>query len=184
MHLSTLSALAVIGSLSLLVTSAPLLAPRTCVLPTTIPRDVYSFSLRVDGSAEGAPELYIAWSTPETPESPGKFVLSTTAMTHPLLNFYNGNDGGDLCNEGDLCSDLDPISGPNEFQGFSFNGGDQNHTPAFQVAAVCDLEGEGVYVLQPRSGSGRFFRLWMCSPFFCIFFLGSESVLSRVPTKR
>lgn len=77
-------------------------------------------------------------------------------MTHPLLNFYNGNDGGDLCNEGDLCSDLDAISGPDQFQGFSFNGGNQNRNPAFQVAAICDLEGEGVYVLQPRSDSGRF----------------------------
>lgn len=77
-------------------------------------------------------------------------------MTHPLLNFYNGNGGGDLCDEGDLCSDLDALSGPDQFQGFSFNGGDQNRNPAFQVAAICDLEGEGVYVLQPRSDSGAF----------------------------
>lgn len=159
MHIFILSTLAVIGSLSLLVTSAPLLTPRTCALPTSIPLDVYSFSLRVDGSAEGAPELYIAWSKPQDPESPGKFVLSTTAMTHPLLNFYNGNGGGDLCNEGDLCSDLDAISDYDQFQGFSFNGGDQNRKPAFQVAAICDLEDEGVYVLQPRSDSGTFCRL-------------------------
>lgn len=87
-------------------------------------------------------------------------------MTHPLLNFYNGNDGGDLCNEGDLCSDLDAISDYDHFQGFSFNGGDQNRKPAFQVAAICDLEDEGVYVLQPRSDSGTFCRLRFSSLFF------------------
>lgn len=80
-------------------------------------------------------------------------------MTYPLLNFYNGNDGGDLCNEGNLCSELDFITGPDEFQGFSFQGGDQNRKPAFQIATLCDSEDEGLYVLQPRSDSGRFCRL-------------------------
>lgn len=80
-------------------------------------------------------------------------------MTSPLLDFLNGNDGGKLCNRGDLCSDLDALSGPDQFQGFSFNGGDQNAQPAFMLVPICDAEGQPRYALKPRSDSGRFFDL-------------------------
>ena len=101
------------------------------------------------------PELQIAWENPQSPRSPGHFVLSDTPLTHPLLAFLNGNDGGKLCDLDDLCSDLDAISGPDEFQGFSFNGDDQNARPAFEVVTICDSEGEGVYALKPRDDSGK-----------------------------
>ena len=110
-------------------------AAATCTPPTQIPRDIYNFSLRVNGHSFGAPELEINWELPNLPTSPGHFVLSTTPMTNPLLTFLNGNEGGKLCDQGDLCSDLGPPSGDDEFQSFSFNGQDQNALPAFEVSS-------------------------------------------------
>ena len=110
-------------------------ATQDCTPPSTIPRDIYNFSLRVDGSSEGQPELEINWEQPNFPTSPGHFILSTTEMTNPLLTFLNGNEGGKLCDQGDLCSDLGVKSGDDEFQSFSFEGQDQNALPAFQVSA-------------------------------------------------
>lgn len=81
-------------------------------------------------------------------------------MTSPLLDFLNGNNGGKLCTQGDLCSNLDARSGKDQFQGFSFNGGDQNAKPAFMVVSICSSEGEPVYALKPRSDSGRFPLAW------------------------
>lgn len=106
----------------------------TCTPPTQIPRDIFNFSLRVNGHAEDAPELEINWELPNLPTSPGHFVLSTTPMTNPLLTFLNGNAGGKLCDQGDLCSDLLPPGGDDEFQRFSFEGQDQNALPPFQVS--------------------------------------------------
>ncbi|KAL8796202.1 MAG: hypothetical protein Q9195_001536 [Heterodermia aff. obscurata] len=136
------------------VTASPTTRRAACTPPSTIPRDIYNFSLRVDGSSEGQPELEINWEQPSFPTSPGHFILSTTEMTNPLLTFLNGNEGGKLCDQGDLCSDLDPQSGDDEFQGFSFNGQDQNALPAFQVYGICDSENNPTYALKPRSDSG------------------------------
>ena len=111
-------------------------AVQACTPPSTTPLDVYNFSLRVDGSSEGQAELEINWEQPNLPTSPGHFVLSNTEMTSPLLTFLNGNEGGKLCDQGDLCSDLGVKSGDDEFQSFSFNGQDQNALPAFQVSST------------------------------------------------
>ncbi|KAL9118347.1 MAG: hypothetical protein Q9187_005111 [Circinaria calcarea] len=145
-------------SLPLLALTAPTPYPfpatSNCTPATAIPERIQGFYLQVDGSAEGQPELQIAWERPQNPKSPGHFILSDTPMTSPLLDFLNGNNGGKLCNQGDLCSNLDARSGKDQFQGFSFNGGDQNAKPAFMVVPICSSEGEPVYALKPRSDSG------------------------------
>ena len=60
-------------------------------------------------------------------------------MTSPLLTFLNGNMGGKLCDQGDLCSDLGVPSGPDKFQSFSFEGLDQNALPPFEVSTLAPL---------------------------------------------
>ena len=156
MHTSTF--LSLLASLPFILPNpipVPAPSPATCTPPSTIPLDISAFRPQVDGSAEGMPELQIAWENPQFPESPGHFVLSDTPMTEPILSFLNGNDGGKLCDLGDLCSDLDKKSGKDQFQGFSFNGRDQNAKPAFEVVGICDSEGEAVYALKPRDDSGN-----------------------------
>ncbi|KAL8687661.1 MAG: hypothetical protein Q9218_006228 [Villophora microphyllina] len=133
-------------------TAAP--SSATCTPPSPIYRDYYNFSLRVNGHSEGAPELEIAWEDPNTPLSPGHLILSTTPMTGPLLSFLNGNDLGKLCDQFDLCSDLDVPSGADEFQGFGFFGQDPNALPPFEVYAICDADGKPSYALRPRHDSG------------------------------
>ena len=64
-------------------------------------------------------------------------------MTSPLLTFLNGNEGGKLCDQGDLCSDLGVKSGDDEFQSFSFEGQDQNALPAFQVSLLAPVRDVG-----------------------------------------
>ena len=75
-------------------------------------------------------------------------------MTYPILDFLNGNEGGKLCDQGDLCSDLDTQTGPKKFQGFAFNGQDPNAKPAFMVVPICDSADQPVYALKPRYDSG------------------------------
>ena len=137
MYTSTPSILTILTLLSA-ATASPTTrrAAQACTPPSTIPRDIYNFSLRVDGSSEGQAELEINWEQPNFPTSPGHFILSTTEMTSPLLTFLNGNEGGKLCDQGDLCSDLGVKSGDDEFQSFSFDGQDQNALPAFQVSLL------------------------------------------------
>ncbi|KAG7005019.1 hypothetical protein G7Y79_00022g052400 [Physcia stellaris] len=126
----------------------------TCTPPSTIPLDILNFSLRVNGHSEGAPELEINWESPQFPTSPGHFVLSTKPMTSPLLTFLNGNRGGNLCDQGDLCSDLGVPSGPGEIQSFSFEGLDQNALPPFEVYGICDADNNPTLALKPRHDSG------------------------------
>ncbi|KAI4141521.1 MAG: hypothetical protein L6R39_005299 [Caloplaca ligustica] len=148
MHTIAAASLTLLPFLTSAVTAA-------CTPPSTIPRDIYNFSLRVDGHPPGMPELEIAWEAPQFPTSPGHFILSATPMTPPLLTFLNGNEGGKLCNQGDLCSDLDGPSAEDEFQRFSFQGQDQNALPPFQVYGICDADGNPALALKPRDFSGE-----------------------------
>ncbi|KAL8788830.1 MAG: hypothetical protein Q9213_001501 [Squamulea squamosa] len=138
-------------------TSTSILTPSTiptCTPPTIIYRDYYNFSLRVNGHSFGAPELEIAWETPSMPLNPGHLILSTTPMTSPLLTYLNGNDLGKLCDQADLCSDIDRTSGADEFQSFGFFGQDPNALPPFEVYGICDADGKAAYALRPRGESG------------------------------
>ncbi|MCJ1234688.1 hypothetical protein MMC14_002651 [Varicellaria rhodocarpa] len=140
---------------SFLVSSAPLPVVSTCTPSTSsIPHDIRKFRLQVDGSAEGEPELQIAWEFPRNRQSPGHLVLSDDPMTAPLLNFLNGNGGGKLCNQRDLCSDLQAFNDPNSFDSLAFTGGDQNARPAFAIKNICDLEGQPAQILVPRNDTG------------------------------
>ncbi|KAL8711235.1 MAG: hypothetical protein Q9220_004380 [cf. Caloplaca sp. 1 TL-2023] len=124
----------------------------TCTPPSVIFRDYYNFSLRVNGHSEGQPELEIAWDAPQFPTSPGHFILSTTPMISPLLTYLNGNDGGKLCDQGDLCSDVVKNSA-DQFDGLGFFGQDQNAQPPFEVYGICDADGNPTYAIRPRADS-------------------------------
>ena len=140
---------------SFYASTTPIPAPSSCKPSTSIvPSEVRKFYLQVDGSAEGEPELQVAWEFPSSSKNLGHLVLSDGMMTAPLLNYSNSNGAGRLGNQKDQFSAIQ-ANDPNSFDSLTFTGTSQKTSPAFDIKNICSLEGQQVQTLVPRNDTSE-----------------------------